>query len=83
SFKIGYEQYPIVGLAATTGGYPPILENGKTLAETTKAAESGKPIFENFKEDKLIPELMDSYNKLPQEIKQGISEIKYAPSKTN
>ena len=57
--------------------------NGITLAETTKAAESGKPIFENFKEDKLIPELMVSYNKLPQEIKQGISEIKYAPSKTN
>ena len=53
------------------------------MAETTKAAESGKPIFENFKEDKLIPELMASYNKLPQEIKQGISEIKYAPSKTN
>ena len=26
---------------------------------------------------------MASYNKLPQEIKQGISEIKYAPSKTN
>lgn len=68
---------------ATKGGYHPILENGKTLAETTKAAESGKPIFENFKEDKLIPELMASYNKLPQEIKQGISEIKYAPSKTN
>ncbi|HFZ4644282.1 TPA: cell division protein FtsQ/DivIB, partial [Enterococcus faecalis] len=77
------QEYQIVALAATKGGYHPILENGKTLAETTKAAESGKPIFENFKEDKLIPELMASYNKLPQEIKQGISEIKYAPSKTN
>ncbi|BDQ45768.1 MULTISPECIES: cell division protein FtsQ/DivIB [Enterococcus] len=83
SFKIDIQEYQIVALAATKGGYHPILENGKTLAETTKAAESGKPIFENFKEDKLIPELMASYNKLPQEIKQGISEIKYAPSKTN
>ena len=83
SFKIDIQEYQIVALAATKGGYHPILENGKTLAETTKAAESGKPIFENFKEDILIPELMASYNKLPQEIKQGISEIKYAPSKTN
>ena len=63
SFKIDIQEYQIVALAATKGGYHPILEN--------------------FKEDKLIPELMASYNKLPQEIKQGISEIKYAPSKTN
>ena len=45
SFKIDIQEYQIVALAATKGGYHPILENGKTLAETTKAAESGKPIL--------------------------------------
>lgn len=46
------------------GGYYLILENGKILVEIIKVVESGKLIFENFKEDKLIFELMVFYNKL-------------------
>lgn len=83
SFQISIKEYKVVALEAENGIYRPILENGKILGNTSKTAESGKPIFENFKDESLIQELMKSYAKLPSEIKQGISEIKYAPSKSN
>lgn len=83
SVKIKVADYQVVALESEGEQYHPILENGKILKEALNVAESGKPIFENFKDESLIKELMISYNKLSSEIKQGISEIKYAPSATN
>ncbi|MGK0552306.1 cell division protein FtsQ/DivIB [Enterococcus faecalis] len=83
TFKIKLTEYQVVASAAENGKYHPILENGTILPEVTKAAENGKPIFENFKDPKVVAALIKSYNELSNELKQGISEIKYAPSKAN
>lgn len=83
SFKINITEYEVVALEAEGEKYHPVLENGKILKETVHTPESGKLIFENFKDEGLIKELMNSYAELSSEIKQGISEIRYAPSKVN
>ncbi|PZL70994.1 cell division protein FtsQ [Enterococcus plantarum] len=83
SFNIKIEEYKVVALESVHPNYHPILENGKILPEEMKAPISGMPIFLNFKDQSIIKNLMNSYNKLPEELKQNISEIRYAPSKTN
>lgn len=83
SFKITVEEYKVVALEASNGEYHPILENGKILSEKTSAPESDLPIFANFKDQSIIKNLMDSYNQLPENIKENISEIRYSPSKVN
>ncbi|EOI05167.1 hypothetical protein UAY_00642 [Enterococcus moraviensis ATCC BAA-383] len=83
SFKIKIEEYKVVALESVNKVYHPILENGKILPEEMKAPVSGMPIFLNFKDQSIIKNLMNSYNKLPENLKQNISEIRYTPSAAN
>lgn len=83
SFKIAVEEYEVVALESVNNIYHPILENGKILPEEMSAPESGMPIFQNFTDESTIQNLMNSYNKLPENLKQNISEIRYAPSNVN
>lgn len=83
SFKIAVEEYKIIALESSNGEYHPILENGKILSEKSSTPESGLPIFANFKDQTIIKNLMNSYNQLPENIKQNISEIRYSPSNVN
>ncbi|MGG5343310.1 cell division protein FtsQ/DivIB [Enterococcus sp. AZ192] len=83
SFNIKIEEYKVVALESVGGIYHPILENGKILPEEMKAPASGMPVFQNFKDQEIIRNLINSYNKLPEETKQNISEIRYAPSNAN
>ncbi|MGM0218264.1 cell division protein FtsQ/DivIB [Enterococcus sp. AZ126] len=83
SFNIKIEEYKVVALESTNNMFHPILENGKILPEEMKAPESGMPVFQNFKDQSTIKNLMNSYNKLPEDLKQNISEIRYAPSNAN
>ncbi|MGX7149180.1 cell division protein FtsQ/DivIB [Enterococcus ureasiticus] len=83
SFNIKIEEYKVVALEAADSIFHPILENGKILPEEMSAPVSGMPVFRNFKDQSIIKNLMNSYNKLPEDIKQNISEIRYAPSNAN
>ncbi|MGX7264517.1 cell division protein FtsQ/DivIB [Enterococcus crotali] len=83
SFNIKVDEYKVVALESVNNIFHPILENGKILPEEMKAPVSGMPIFLNFKDQTIIKNLMNSYNKLPEDIKQNISEIRYAPSNAN
>ncbi|WP_347401563.1 cell division protein FtsQ/DivIB [Candidatus Enterococcus ikei] len=83
SFNIKIEEYKVVALESIENVFHPILENGKILPEEMKAPVSGMPVFQNFKDQSIIKNLMNSYNKLPEDIKQNISEIRYAPSNAN
>lgn len=83
SFNIKVDEYKVVALESVNSIFHPILENGKILPEEMKAPVSGMPIFLNFKDQTIIKNLMNSYNKLPEDLKQNILEIRYAPSKAN
>lgn len=83
SFKINIQEYQVVALESVNNVFHPILENGKILPEEMSAPKSGMPVFQNFKDQSIIKNLMNSYNKLPEDIKQNISEIRYAPSNAN
>ncbi|MFD2306571.1 cell division protein FtsQ/DivIB [Enterococcus termitis] len=83
SFNIKIEEYKVVALESINNIYHPILENGKILSEEMNAPVSGMPVFQNFKDQKIIRNLINSYNQLPEDIKQNISEIRYAPSNAN
>lgn len=83
SFNINIEEYKVVALESVNNIFHPILENGKILPEEMKAPVSGMPVFQNFKDQSIIKNLMNSYNKLPEDLKQNISEIRYAPSNAN
>ena len=83
SFNIKVEEYSVVALESVDNIFHPILENGKILSEEMKAPISGMPVLRNFKDQEIIRNLINSYNKLSEEIKQSISEIRYAPSDAN
>ncbi|MBM7689501.1 cell division protein FtsQ/DivIB [Enterococcus ureilyticus] len=83
SFNIKIDEYEVVALESVNNVYHPILENGKILPEEMSAPISGMPVFQNFQDQSIIKNLMDSYKKLPEDIKQNISEIRYTPSNAN
>ena len=83
SFKINIEEYKVVATESNEGIYHPILENGKILTEVESSPQSNMPVFQNFSDEAVIKQLITSYNKLPDDIKNSISEIRYEPSKTN
>ncbi|MHC5226994.1 cell division protein FtsQ/DivIB [Enterococcus sp. LJL99] len=83
SFKINVKEHKVVAMESSEGTYHPILENGKILTEVESSPQSDMPVFQNFSDETIIKQLITSYNKLPDDIKNNISEIRYEPSKSN
>lgn len=84
SFNIKVEEYQVVATESENGRYYPVLENGLIISEPLDGPDSSKPVFQNFEnQEALIKKLIISYEKLPEEIKNNISEIKYEPSASN
>lgn len=83
SFKINVKEHKVVAMESNDGKYHPILENGKILTEVESSPQSDMPVFQNFSDETIIKRLITSYNKLPDDIKNNISEIRYEPSKSN
>lgn len=82
-FHLKVTEYPEVALLAKNDQYHPILANGKVLDETMKNPTENMPILEDFDSDKKILSVLQQYQKLSQEIRKGISQIKYSPSDSN
>lgn len=82
-FHLKVTEYPEVALLAKNDQYHPILANGKVLDETMKNPTENMPILEDFDSDKKILTVLQEYQKLSQEIRKGISQIKYSPSDSN
>lgn len=83
SFNISVKEHKVVAMESSDGAYHPILENGKILTEVESSPQSDMPVFQNFSDETIIKRLIVSYNKLPDDIKNNISEIRYEPSKSN
>lgn len=80
---ITVQEYSEVAYLVKGNLYLPILENGKILPEPRREVSEGRVILERFVDETLILETLDAYKALPEEIQDGISQIKYAPSKKN
>ncbi|WP_141431280.1 cell division protein FtsQ/DivIB [Bacillus sp. 03113] len=64
--------------------YMPVLENGNILTEEKiSAVPVNAPILFNFSEGSYTKEMINALKKLPVEIANSISEIHYAPKKTD
>ncbi|MBL1227865.1 FtsQ-type POTRA domain-containing protein [Enterococcus sp. BWB1-3] len=83
TFNVSIQEYEVVAIEASEGSYYPILENGKILPDKLENQPGGMPVFENFEDEEIIKNLMVSYTQLSDELKEKISEIKYAPSESN
>lgn len=83
SFKISVKEFKETALLQRDGKYYPILENGIVLEKESSTSESDYPIFQDFKDKKIIEGTIKAYDGLAPEIAGLISEIRYTPSKSN
>jgi cell division protein FtsQ len=82
-FNIHVSEYQEVALLASNDQYSPILESGVVIDEPSEQPTKGLPILESFKDQAKIKEILTAYQKLSQEIQEGISQIKYTPRDSN
>jgi cell division protein FtsQ len=81
--KVKVSEYHEVALLASDNQYSPILESGAVLKEPSDQPVEGLPILESFSDQSKIKEVLTAYQQLNQEIREGISQIKYTPRKSN
>ena len=72
-----------MALLASDNHYSPILESGVVVNEPSDQPLEGLPILESFSDQSKIKEVLTAYQKLSQEIREGISQIKYTPRDSN
>lgn len=81
--NIKVEEYEEIALLVKGQTYLPILETGQVIDEPQEEADKNKLIFEDFSDESKILKTLEEYQKLAKEIQEGISQVKYAPSKNN
>ncbi|BCA85314.1 cell division protein DivIB [Enterococcus saigonensis] len=82
-FKLAVTEYQEVAILEKGDSYAPVIENGKVLAETVKEPAKNLPILEDFKSQKRILDVLTQYQKLSQELRSSVSQIKYTPTNAN
>lgn len=83
SYELAITEYKTVAHLEKKDTYYNILENGKIVNESRKVSIGNQPIFVNFKEGKVLNNMIEQYDKLKENIHNSISEIEYTPSKTD
>lgn len=84
SIKITVSEHNRMAYLSNNGKFAPILENGSVLEElATGEIPVFAPVLIGFKEGKALKLLLEELDKLPVEIQNAISEIHYAPTKTD
>ena len=82
-FEVKVKEYPEVAYLESDGKYSPVISNGKIIPVEVEKSDGELPILENFTGSKRILKVLEGYKKLSEEVKQGISQIKYAPTSEN
>lgn len=82
-FEIQVKEYPEVAYLESNGKYSPVISNGKIIPIEVEKSDGELPILESFTGSKRILKVLSGYKKLSEEVKQGISQIKYAPTSEN
>lgn len=82
-FEVQIKEYPEVAYLESNGKYSPVIANGKIIPVEVEKSDGELPILESFTGSKRILKVLEGYKKLTEEVKQGISQIKYAPTSEN
>ncbi|BBM17463.1 cell division protein DivIB [Enterococcus avium] len=82
-FEVKIKEYPEVAYLESDGKYSPVISNGKIIPIEVPKNNGDLPILESFTGSKRILKVLEGYKKLSGEVKQGISQIKYAPTSEN
>lgn len=83
SIKVSVTENKIAGFYEKNNYYYPMLENGHMDKTRYDQPIGGRPVYLGFKSVKIAKATATQYGKLSDSIKNGISEIRYSPTKTD
>lgn len=82
--QLHIEEYQTIGYEQKGGSYYDILENGILLKNQSRKFPIGNSLlFKNFQNGPLLKSLIKEVGKLPDDVRESISEIIYEPTKTD
>ncbi|MCH4008445.1 cell division protein FtsQ/DivIB [Companilactobacillus sp.] len=76
-------EYPTLGLIFKDGYYYRIIDNGKILSNKLKSYTGNYPIYTDFDKKSDLIKITQIYKKMPESVKNNISEIHNAKTKIN
>lgn len=77
------DEYPTLGLIYKNGYYYRIIDNGKILSNKLKSYTGNYPIYTDFDKKSDLVKITKIYKKMPESVKNNISEIHNASNKVN
>lgn len=80
---IDVNEYPTLGLIYKNGYYYRIIDNGKILSNKLKSYTGNYPIYTDFDKKSDLVKITKIYKKMPESVKNNISEIHNASNKIN
>lgn len=84
TIEVTIVEYKKLAYVKNNSAYSPVLENGTILKNrTTGKFPVNAPILVGFKEGVVLDHFLGELEKLPEEVLNSISEIKYSPDKTD
>ncbi|MBC1935517.1 cell division protein FtsQ/DivIB [Listeria grandensis] len=84
TLRVHITENQTVGYQEKEGQYFDILETGKLLTTQPKQFPIGNsPIFSNFKNGTALKDMVSQLNKLPEGVRLSISEVHFAPTKSD
>lgn len=82
--SITVEEYELVGYTQKESTYYPVLGNGTTLQSMAKKTYNGDaPLLKGFNKETYLHRLTNEMEKLPETIRNLISEVHWTPEKDN
>ncbi|WP_282801285.1 cell division protein FtsQ/DivIB [Secundilactobacillus kimchicus] len=81
--KIRVKEYPTAGYVASKGQYQVVLESGVISKETRQQPSGNYPVYDKFNSQQTLHKMIVQFSQLPDDLKGGISEIQYLPTKSN
>lgn len=84
NIELHIEEYETIGYQQKNGRYYDVLENGILLQNQSRKFPIGNSLlFKGFKNGSLLKMLVKEINKLPDDVRESISEVIYEPTKTD
>jgi cell division protein FtsQ len=80
---INVDEYPTLGLIYKNGYYYRIIDNGKILSNKLKSYTGNYPIYTDFDKKSDLVKITEIYKKMPESVKNNISEIHNAKTKVS
>lgn len=80
---INVKEYATLGLIYKNGYYYRIIDNGRILTNKLKSYTGNYPIYTNFNKKRELEKITKIYKKMPESVKNNVSEIHNASTKVN